>query len=138
MQAAKSKSEEWPPLPLEEWQDTCATLHMWTQIVGKIRLAQTPLVNHWWNAPLYVSPRGLTTSPIPYGDRLFEIEFDFFHHKLRVACSDGSNRVLDLRPQSVLAFYQELMTALRELDLNVKIWPMPVEVPNAIRFDQDG
>src|SRR5713101_1740011 len=84
----------WPLLILEEWQDTLATLHMWTQIVGKIRLKQTPLVNHWWNVPLYVSARGLTTSPMPYHDRIFEIEFDFIDHKLRVECSDGALKTL--------------------------------------------
>src|SRR4029078_4749206 len=90
----------WPELILEEWQDTLATLHMWTQIVGNIRLELTPLVNHWWNVPLYVSARGLTTSPIPYQDRIFEIEFDFIDHTLRMQCSDGSLATLDLRPQT--------------------------------------
>src|SRR5438477_2563041 len=99
----------WPRLVLEEWQDTYATLHMWTQIAGKIRLAQTPLVNHWWNSPLYVSTRGLTTSPMPYGDRTFEIQFDFIEHKLCISINDGTLRTLPLRPQSVAAFYQELM-----------------------------
>src|SRR5207249_9994931 len=91
----------WPELILEEWQDTLATLHMWTQIVGKIRMKLTPLVNHWWNVTLYVSARGLTTSPMLYGDRIFEIEFDFIDHKLRIACSDGALKTIDLRPQSV-------------------------------------
>jgi len=127
----------WPELVLEEWQDTLATLHMWTQIVGKIRMKQTPLVNHWWNVPLYVSARGLTTSPMPYHDRIFEIEFDFIDHKLRVECSDGALKTLVLRPQTVADFYQEVMSALRDLGIAVKIWPMPVEIPNRIRFDQD-
>ncbi len=127
----------WPTLILEEWQDTLATLHMWTQIVGKIRLAQTPLVNHWWNVPLYVSARGLTTSPMPYRDRIFEIEFDFLDHQLRIECSDGASKTLALRPQSVAEFYQETMAALHDLGIDVKIWPMPVEVPNPIRFDHD-
>src|SRR5437868_223114 len=127
----------WPDLVLKEWQDTLATLHMWTQIVGKIRLKQTPLINHWWNAPLYVTARGLTTSPMSYQDRIFEIYFDFIDHKLRVDCSDGALTTLDLRPQTVADFYKELLTALRGLGINVKIWPMPVEVPNPIRFDQD-
>src|SRR5436309_320715 len=130
-------SDAWPPLPLEEWKDTCATLHMWTQIVGKIRLAQTPLVNHWWNVPLYVSARGLTTSPMPYRDRIFEIEFDFLDHQLRIECGDGASKTLALRPQSVAEFYQETMAALHDLGIDVKIWPMPVEVPNPIRFDHD-
>jgi hypothetical protein len=127
----------WPELILEEWQDTLATLHMWTQIVGKIRLAQTPLVNHWWNVPLYVSARGLTTSPMAYQDRIFEIEFDFIDHTLRMQCSDGSLATLDLRPQTVADFYEEVMEALHGLGIDVKIWPMPVEIPNPIRFDQD-
>ena len=127
----------WPQLVLEEWQDTLATLHMWTQIVGKIRLEQTPLVNHWWNVPLYVSARGLTTSPMTYQDRIFEIEFDFIDHTLRIQCSDGSLATLDLRPQTVADFYEEVMDALHGLGIDVKIWPMPVEIPNPIRFDQD-
>ena len=127
----------WPELILEEWQDTLATLHMWTQIVGKIRLEQTPLVNHWWNVPLYVSARGLTTSPMTYQDRIFEIEFDFIDHTLRIQCSDGSLATLDLRPQTVADFYEEVMEALHGLGIDVKIWPMPVEIPNPIRFDQD-
>jgi hypothetical protein len=127
----------WPQLVLEEWQDTLATLHMWTQIVGKIRLEQTPLVNHWWNVPLYVSARGLTTSPMAYQDRIFEIEFDFIDHTLRIQCSDGSLATLDLRPQTVADFYEEVMDALHGLGIDVKIWPMPVEIPNPIRFDQD-
>ena len=127
----------WPQLVLEEWQDTLATLHMWTQIVGKIRLEQTPLVNHWWNVPLYVSARGLTTSPMAYQDRIFEIEFDFIDHTLRIQCSDGSLATLDLRPQTVADFYEEVMEALHGLGIDVKIWPMPVEITNPIRFDQD-
>jgi hypothetical protein len=127
----------WPELILEDWQDTLATLHMWTQIVGKIRLEQTPLVNHWWNVPLYVSARGLTTSPMAYQDRIFEIEFDFIDHTLRMQCSDGSLATLDLRPQTVADFYEEVMEALHGLGIDVKIWPMPVEIPNPIRFDQD-
>lgn len=130
-------TNEWPVLKFEEWQDTLATLHMWTQVVGKIRMAQTPLVNHWWNVPLYVSARGLTTSPIPYGERIFEIEFDFIDHKLLIKCSDGAAIELALRPQSVAAFYAEVMAALRNLDIEVKIWTMPVEVPNPIRFEED-
>src|ERR1051326_8965510 len=92
-------SNSWPALPLEEWKDTCATLHMWTQIVGKIRLAQTPLVNHWWNVPLYVSARGLTTTAMPYGDIFFVMEFDFIDHKLEITCSHGQSTSVPLQPK---------------------------------------
>ena len=130
-------NNSWPELKYAEWKDTCATLHMWTQVVGKIRLKQTPLVNHWWNVPLYVSARGLTTSAMPYDDRIFEIEFDFIDHELLIKCSDGAEKRLALRPQSVAAFYAEVMSALRELGLVIEIWSMPVEVPNPIRFEAD-
>src|SRR5436190_23891321 len=102
-------NDAWPALPLEAWQDTYATLHMWTQIVGKIRLAQTPLVNHWWNVPLYVTARGLTTSPMPYKDRSFEIDFDFIDHQLLIKCADGATKSSPLVSRSVAAFYQEVM-----------------------------
>ena len=127
----------WPSLPLEEWRDTCATLHMWTQIVGKVRLAQTPLVNHWWNVPLYVSARGLTTTAIPYGDISFEMEFDFVDHKLEITCSHGTSATVALEPKSVATFYEETMAALRGLGLEVHIWKMPVEIADPIPFDQD-
>src|ERR1043165_138829 len=96
----------WPELVLEDWQDSLATLHMWSQIVGKIRLETTPLVNHWWNVPLDFSPRGLTTSPMRHADRIFEIEFDFIDHALRIDCSDGAVTTLALRPQTVADFYR--------------------------------
>ncbi|MGI9066969.1 MAG: DUF5996 family protein [Pyrinomonadaceae bacterium] len=127
----------WPVLKFSEWKDTLATLHMWTQVVGKVRLEQTPLVNHWWNVPLYVSACGLTTSAMPYKDRIFEIEFDFIEHNLRIECSDGAAKMLALRPQSVADFYAEVMSALRELGIEIKIWTMPVEVPEPIRFEDD-
>jgi len=129
--------DTWPSLVLEEWQDTYATLHMWTQVVGKIRLKQTPLVNHWWNSTLYISARGLTTSAMPYRERLFEIEFDFIDHQLRIECSDGAIKLLKLRPQPVADFYGNVMAALENMGLDITIWPMPVEVPNPIRFDED-
>jgi len=110
---------------------------MWTQVVGKIRLHQTPLVNHWWNVPLYVSARGLTTTAMPYQDRIFEIEFDFIAHELRIECSDGAAKTLALRPQSVADFYAEVMSALGELGMEIKIWTMPVEIPDPIRFEDD-
>jgi hypothetical protein len=128
----------WPSLPLEEWKDTCATLHMWTQIVGKVRLAQTPLVNHWWNVPLYVSARGLTTTAMPHGDKFFEMEFDFIGNQLVTRSSNGDSATLDLQPMSVATFYAEVMNQLRQLDLEVHIWKMPVEIPDPIPFDQDN
>jgi len=127
----------WPELPLAAWQDTYATLHMWTQIVGKVRLALSPRVNHWWEVALYINARGLTTSAIPYGDGIFEIQFDFIEQKLTVQTSWGTSKSLALKPQTVSAFYAEFMAALRSLDIAVKIWPMPCEVPNPVRFDSD-
>ena len=129
--------EIWPRLPLEEWQETKDTLHMWTQVVGKIRLAQTPLINHWWNVPLYVTARGLTTSAMPYHERTFEIYFDFIAHELRIECSDGSAKSIALVPRSVADFYKIVMETLNELGIEVKIWTMPVEVENPIRFEED-
>src|SRR5581483_8267816 len=127
----------WPALPLKQWQDTYATLHMWTQIVGKVRLALTPLMNHWWEVPLYVSAAGLTTSAIPYEGEAFEIEFDFIHHQLLIRTTRDAKKQLALEPRSVADFYQEFMSALKSLGIDVKIWTMPVEIPNPIRFDQD-
>src|SRR5215472_10526876 len=129
--------ECWPALPLDSWKDTCATLHMWTQIVGKVRLALTPLVNHWWNVPLYVTSRGLTTSRIPYGDRSFELRFDFVEHNLVLETNEGITKKLDLAPRTVADFYQEVFGMLRAESIEVKIWGMPVEIPNPIDFDQD-
>jgi hypothetical protein len=130
-------NRSWPELPLDAWQDTYATLHMWTQIVGKVRLALSPLVNHWWEVALYVSARGLTTSPIPYGDGIFEVQFDFIEHVLLIQTSWGSEKRLPLKPQTVAAFYAEFMSALHSLGIEVKIWSMPVEVPNPVRFEND-
>ena len=101
--------EPWPSLPLEAWADTAATLHLWTQIVGKVRLAQSPWVNHSWHVTLYVTPRGLTTSPIPHGVRTFQIDFDFVAHRLVVQSSDGATSGFALEPQSVATFYNRLM-----------------------------
>ena len=127
----------WPPLPLDSWKDTYATLHLWTQMVGKVRLRLTPLVNHWWNVPLYVSARGLTTSQIPYGDLAFELRFDFIRHQLVLESSDGLVKTMPLAPRSVADFYQEFIALLRSADIEVKIWEMPAEIPNPIPFDQD-
>ncbi len=130
-------NESWPRLPLAEWQDTYATLHMWTQIVGKVRLAQAPMVNHWWQVPLYVTTRGLTSSPIPYESDSFEISFDFLDQQLRVQTSNDTIRTLALKPRSVADFYHEFMQTLHDLGLEVKIWTMPVEVQDPIPFDKD-
>ncbi len=129
--------ECWPSLPLHSWKDTCATLHMWTQMVGKVRLRLTPLVNHWWNVPLYVSARGLTTSRIPYGHRAFELWFDFVRHQLVLETSDGIVKTIALAPRSVADFYQEFMAMLQSAGIEVKIWRMPVEIPDPIPFDED-
>ena len=137
-QAYRTERDLWPVLPLEEWQETYHTLHMWTQIAGKVRLALNPLMNHWWEVPLYVNALGLTTSPIPYGGEIFEIQFDFVHHQLIIQTSQGLNRTIALEPRSVADFYREFMAALRSLDIAVKIWTSPVEVPNPIPFEQDS
>jgi len=131
------EAEAWPALALKDWKDTLDTLHMWTQIVGKIRLKLAPHVNHWWQVTLYLTSRGLTTTPIPFGDREFEITFDFIDHLLIVQKSDGRSEQMPLRPQSVADFYRELMAALDRLAIDVKIWTMPSEVRGAIRFEQD-
>jgi hypothetical protein len=129
--------ECWPPLPTEAWKDTCATLHLWTQIVGKVRLALTPAVNHWWNVPLYVFSRGLTTSAIPYGKHIFEVQFDLIDQVLFLRTNDGLTKTLPLVPRSVADFYHEFMALLQSADIQVKIWKMPVEIPSPIPFDQD-
>ncbi len=131
-----NKTENWPELPLEQWKDTYATLHMWTQIVGKVRLALSPRINHWWEVPLYVNSVGLTTSPVPYGGGIFEVKFDFLQHQLVIQTNNGDQRVLPLAPQSVADFYRDFMAALEDLGIAVKIWPMPVEIPSPIRFDR--
>ena len=127
----------WPALPLAKWSDTYHTLHMWTQIVGKVRLALSPHINHWWEVPLYVSARGLNTSPIPYGNSIFEVEFDFLDHHLTIKTNTGELKRIGLYPRSVADFYQEFMRTLSSLGFEVKIWHVPVEVPDPIPFDQD-
>ena len=129
--------DPWPDLPLSEWAETCATLHLWTQVVGKIRLAHAPLINHWWQVALYVTSRGLTTSPIDCGGRSFAIDFDFIDHNLIIQTSDGAIERIPLAPRSVADFYAEVMDRLRGLGLETRIWTMPVEIPDAIPFDQD-
>jgi len=132
-----SDTSVWPDLPLAAWSETCDTLHRWTQIVGKIRLMQTLLVNHWWNVTLYVTSRGLRTSPIPYSDRTFDIAFDFIDHRLLVETNTGGTETLALGPMSVSDFYSELMRRLKNLEIDVHIWTMPSEIENAVPFDQD-
>jgi len=130
-------ADVWPSLPLEEWKDTCATLHMWTQIVGKTRLALSPKENHWWHVTLHLTARGLTTTPIPHGTRVFEVEFDFIDHRLTVETSDGDTRSLPLRPRSVADFYREYMAVLEDLGLSVRFRPVPDEVEHPIPFAED-
>ncbi len=135
--ANADQPECWPALPLDSWRETCATLHMWTQIVGKVRLRLTRLVNHWWNVPLYVTARGLTTSNMPYGVRSIELRFDFVAHRLVLECSDGLVKEMPLRPMAVADFYREFMEMLRSAGVEVSIWRMPVEIPDPIPFDED-
>jgi hypothetical protein len=132
-----SGDEAWPALPLAQWRDTCDTLHMCAQIVGKIRLALSPAEPEWAHVALYVTPHGLTTGPIPFRERAFQIDFDFVEHRLAVVVSDGQSRSIPLVPRSVSAFYRWLMQALRDLNVEVRVWPMPVEIANPVRFDED-
>ena len=127
----------WPSLPLADWQDTHDTLHMWLQIVGKTRLALAPRQNHWWQVPLYVSSRGLTTTPIPYGFRTFDVQFDFVDHRLIVETSEGAVRELPLRPQAVADFYREYTDLLAGLEIVPHVWPVPVEIDHPIPFRED-
>jgi hypothetical protein len=132
-----SREQAWPALPLEAWADSCATLHMWAQIVGKIRLRESAPINHGWHSTLYVTARGLTTTPIPHGLRAFQIDFDFIDHELTVNVSDGTTARVALEPQTVAMFYRRVMGALRGLDLDVKIHHRPNEVPDPIPFERD-
>ncbi|MFH8368325.1 DUF5996 family protein [Streptomyces sp. NPDC018031] len=129
--------EAWPRLLVEDWTPTRDTLHMWTQIVGKVRLAHAPLLNHWWQVTLYVSPRGLTTSAIPYGTGAFDIEFDFIDHQLSIRSSEGAGRRVRLEPKPVARFYDETIRALDELGIEAPIQPRPNEVETAIPFAED-
>ena len=130
-------SSQWPPLPFAEWKDTAETLHMWTQIVGKIRLTLSPWTNHSWHVTLYVTSRGLTTSPIPHGSHSFDIQFDFIDHQLFIDKNDGGRRTIPLKPQSVAEFYGTVMKTLSDLELPVTINTVPNEIEHAIPFDQD-
>lgn len=130
-------NESWPALPYDAWKDTYATLHMWTQIVGKIALALTPPLNHSWAIALHLTPRGLSTQRLLHGNRSFAMEFDFLDHRLAIRASDGSKRTVRLEPRTVADFYREVMAVLREMGLKVAIWSMPVEIPSPIRFEKD-
>lgn len=138
MRSRTSDDEVLPALPFDSWKDTLATLHMWAQIVGKVRLKLCPLVNHWWNVPFYVTARGMITSAMPYQQRDIEVEFDFIEHKLAIKTSDGGVATMALAPQSVAEFYNKFMAALGELGVSVRIWTMPCEIPNPIPFEQDN
>jgi hypothetical protein len=132
-----NETERWPALPLAEWKDTYATLHMWTQVVGKIRLALSPPINHFWGTTFYVTARGLTTSAMPYRNGTVEINFDFIAHALEIVTSRGETRSFRLVPRTVAEFYFELMSALHSLGIDAKVWTMPVEVPRPVRFNLD-
>jgi Family of unknown function (DUF5996) len=127
----------WPSLPVAAWQDTYKTLHLWTQIVGKIRMGLTPKINHWWHSTLYVTPTGLTTSSIPYGTEAFEMNFNFIDHDLQIETSNGTTRRITLTSQSVADFYQNVISTLSDIGINVKIWTMPQEIADPIPFEQD-
>jgi uncharacterized protein DUF5996 len=137
MRSRVSDSEELPALPFDSWKDTQSTLHMWAQIVGKVRLKLCPLVNHWWNVPFYVTARGMTTSAMPYQQRAIEVHFDFIDHRLSIESSDGRVVTMALGPQSVAEFYKRFMAALGEVGVNVHIWTVPSELPNPIPFERD-
>lgn len=130
-------SAQWPPLPLAEWQDTYRTLHMWTQIVGKIRMALSPALNHWWHVTLYVNPRGLTTGPVPYPRGIFEIQLDFHQHQVVISTSEGASVSRPMRAESVAEFYNGLFETLTSLGISVVIDPKPQEVSDPIPFDRD-
>ena len=138
MSEEKTKEVSWPQLPLEAWQDTCSTLHLWSQIIGKIRLAFAPLVNHWWQVPFYITSRGWTTSPIPNKENIFQIDFDFIDHQIQITTDRGDFRSLELKPRSVSDFYKETMEILYSLGIEVHLWTTPVELQERIPFEQDS
>src|SRR5262249_44495615 len=130
-------SNDWPALAFADWQDTCNTLHLWTQVVGKVKLALAPLINHWWGIVLFVTARGLTTGAMPYRDRFLQIDFDFCAQALVLRTSDAREQRVALAPMTTADFYAAVMAGLRALDIDVRIWTMPVEIEGAIPFDQD-
>jgi len=133
----RHERDRWPALPYDEWRDTYATLHMWTQVIGKVALAASPPLNHCWGIALHVTPRGLSTPPLPHGGRSFSLEFDFIDHRLRILTSVGEVRTVRLEPRTVADFYHEVTSHLRDLHLDVSIWSMPVEVSSPVRFEED-
>src|SRR3974377_811091 len=137
MRVAPNCEEGLPALPFDSWKDTQPTLHLWTQVVGKVRLKLCPLVNHWWNVPFYVTARGMTTSAMPYDGGIVEVQFDFIDHILIINTSKGAMRGLPRRRQSVAEFYQSFMAALDDLGVSVKIWTTPCELPDPVPFEKD-
>ena len=137
MSFTEFRDDIWPSLPLEDWEETHDTLRLWSQIIGKIKLKLAPMTNHWWQVPFYVTARGLTTSPIPYSGRIFQIDFDFIDHVMHIEAESGDNRSIELKPCSVAAFYNETMASLHSLGIEVSIWTTPVEIPERIPFEQD-
>jgi hypothetical protein len=132
-----TENPQWPDLPLEAWSQSCDTLHLWTQIAGKVRLATTPLMNHWWNVTFYVTSRGVAAPSNYYGDRSFDMVFDFIDHEVRIVASDGRREGLVLRPMAVADFHAEFMERLRRLGIDVRIGTMPCEIENCVRFEAD-
>jgi hypothetical protein len=135
--SSEARHQAWPALPLDEWRDSYATLHLYSQIVGKTRLALAPMENHWWQVVLYVTSRGLTTSPMPFGGRTVQVDFDFVDHELLARTSDGAAASFSLTPRTVADFYDEYMKLLHGLGVSVKIWPVPVELSEVIPFASD-
>src|SRR6266567_8182390 len=134
---ATTDQDRLPALAFDSWKDTLATLHMWTQVVGKVRLNLCPLVNHWWNVPFYVTARGMTSSAMPYGEGTVEVRFDFIEHKLLIETNAGRVLALALKPQSVAEFYAKFVRALAELGVSAKIWTTPCEIPDPLPFEKD-
>lgn len=138
MARSDHKDDVWPSIPLGKWKDTHDTLHMWLEILGKIRLELAPMINHWWQVTLSVTSRGLSTLAVPYGDEIFQMDLDFIDHVMRISKESGESRTIDLKPMTVAHFYGATMESLRSLGLDVSIWTTPVEVAERIPFEQDS